>query len=87
MNISDLLKGALPIVLACIGWLFSQVSSYNDRLMKIEGHMMTLVTPDGLPSDSPISAERRQKMKEEIFAEIHDLQVRVKLLEKISGNE
>lgn len=82
MNVTDILKAAFPILVAAIGWLLTQVNSYNDRLMRIEGHMMTLVTPEGLPADSPISAERRQAMKEEIYAHIHDLQVRVKLLEE-----
>jgi hypothetical protein len=35
-----------------------------------------------VPTDSPISAERRHKMKEEIYTDIHDLQVRVKLIEE-----
>lgn len=82
MNVADLLKAGFPILLAAIGWLLTQVTSYNDRLMKLESHMMVLVTPEGLPTDSPISAERRQIMKEEIYAHVHDLQVRVKLLEE-----
>ena len=82
MNVGDLLKAGFPILVAAIGWLLTQVTSYNDRLMKIEGHMLTLVTADGLPADSPISAERRQRIKEEIYTDIHDLQVRVKLLEE-----
>lgn len=82
MNVGDILKAAFPILVAAIGWLLTQVNSYNDRLMRMEGHMMTLVTPEGMPTDSPISAERRQAMKEEIYGHIHDLQVRVKLLEE-----
>lgn len=82
MSVSDILKAGFPILIAAIGWLLTQVTSYNDRLMKIEGHMLTLVTAEGLPTDSPISAERRQQMKEEIYHQIHDLQVRVKLLEE-----
>lgn len=82
MNVADLLKAGFPILLAAIGWLLTQVTSYNDRLMKLESHMMVLVTPEGLPTDSPISSERRQIMKEEIYAHVHDLQVRVKLLEE-----
>lgn len=85
MNVSDLLKAGFPILVAAIGWLLTQVNSYNDRLMKIEGHMLTLVTPEGLPSDSPVSAERRQQIKEEIYAHIHDLQVRVTLLERANA--
>lgn len=82
MNMSDLAKASIPIVVAAIGWLLTQVTSYNDRLMKIESHMLALVTPEGLPTDSPLSAERRQRIKDELMAEINDLKVRVKLLEQ-----
>ena len=41
-----------------------------------------LITPEGVPTDSPVSAERRHIMKEEIYKDIHDLQVRVKLMEE-----
>ena len=37
---------------------------------------------EGVPTDSPISAERRHLMKEEIYRDIHELQVKVKLLEE-----
>ena len=46
--------------------------------------MPALITKEGIPTDSPISAERRDAMKEEIYKEIHDLQVRVKLMEERS---
>ena len=35
-----------------------------------------------MTSDSPISAERRHVMKEEIYKDIHQLQVKVQLLEE-----
>lgn len=44
--------------------------------------MPALITSQGTPTDSPISAERRHMMKEEIYKDIHDLQVRVKLMEE-----
>ena len=43
---------------------------------------LALITPQGTPTDSPISAEQRHKMKEEIYKDIHDLQVRIKLMEE-----
>ncbi len=46
--------------------------------------MPALITSQGTPTDSPISAERRHMMKEEIYKDIHDLQVRVKLMEERS---
>jgi hypothetical protein len=44
--------------------------------------MPALITSEGIPTDSPISAERRAKIREEIYREIHDMHVRVKLLEE-----
>jgi hypothetical protein len=58
------------------------VSSFQTRLTQIEGKMPALITSEGVPTDSPISAERRAKIREEIYREIHDMHVRVKLLEE-----
>jgi hypothetical protein len=44
--------------------------------------MPALITNEGVPTDSPISAERRAKMREDLYKELHDLHVRVKLLEE-----
>jgi hypothetical protein len=84
MNMQDLLKAVIPIVVVCLGWLLGQVSSFQTRLTQIEGKMPALITAEGVPTDSPISAERRAKMKEELYKEINDLNVRVKLLEERS---
>jgi hypothetical protein len=50
--------------------------------MNIESKMPALISAEGVPTDSPLSAERRHKMKEDIYVDIHDLQVRVKLIEE-----
>ena len=80
----DLLKAVIPIVVVCLGWLLGQVSSFQTRLTQIEGKMPALITAEGVPTDIPISAERRAKMKEEVYKELNDLNVRVKLLEERS---
>ena len=82
MNMQDILKAVIPILVACIAWLLGQVGSFQERLTKIEGKMPALITAEGVPTDSPISAEKRAKIREEIFREIHDMHVRVKLLEE-----
>ena len=78
----DILKAVIPIVVVCMGWLLGQVSSFQTRLTQIEGKMPALITSEGVPTDSPISAERRARQREEIYKEIHDLHVRLKLLEE-----
>jgi hypothetical protein len=78
----DIMKAIIPIALSAIVWLLGQVGSFSDRLTKIEGQMPALITAQGVPTDSPLSAERRNAMKEELYKDIHDLQVRVKLMEE-----
>jgi hypothetical protein len=82
MNMQDIMKAIIPIALSAIVWLLGQVGSFSDRLTKIEGQMPALITAQGVPTDSPLSAERRNAMKEELYKDIHDLQVRVKLMEE-----
>ena len=71
-----------PVLLAAVGWLLSEITSFQNRLIAIESKIPILITEDGVPTDSPISASRRQDMKDDIMADIHDLQVRVKLMEE-----
>lgn len=82
MNFGEVLKMALPVLVAAIAWLLGQVTSFSTRLTRIEGQMPALITDEGVPTDSPVSADRRSRLKEEIYKDIHDLQVRVKLLEE-----
>ena len=82
MNWSDVLKAIIPIVVMCLAWLLGQVNSFSERLTKIEGQMPALITKEGVPTDSPLSAEQRHKLKEQIYTDIHDLQVRLKLMEE-----
>lgn len=79
---SDVLKAIIPIVVACIAWLLGQVASFSDRLTRIEGQMPALITKEGIPTDSPISAERRAIQKEQLMNHINELQVKVRLLEE-----
>jgi len=87
MNMQDLLKAVIPIVVVCLGWLLGQVSSFQTRLTQIEGKMPVLITSDGMPHDSPLSAEKRHVLKTELQKEINDLHVRVKLLEERAKNK
>ena len=81
INWTDLLKGAVPILIACIAWLLGQVNAFETRLTKIEAAMPVLITPDGVPTDSPLSAKQRAEMREHLTSEINELKVRVGVLE------
>jgi len=67
---------------ASLAWLLGQVNDFSTRLTRIEGAMPALITKEGVPTDSPLSAERRHILKEEIYKDIHQLQVKVQLLEE-----
>lgn len=82
MNWADALKAVIPIVVMSLAWLLGQVNSFSERLTKIEGQMPALITKEGVPTDSPISAERRAILKEQMMLHINDLQVKVRLLEE-----
>lgn len=79
---ADVLKAIIPIVVMSLAWLLGEVNSFSERLTKIEGQMPALITKEGVPTDSPISAERRAIMKEQLMTHINDLQVKVRLLEE-----
>ena len=80
---SDVLKAVIPIIVAALAWLLGQVSSTSERLIKIESAMPALITQEGTPTDSPLSAERRANLKDALQREINDLHVRVMLLEQL----
>lgn len=84
MNMQDLLKAVIPIIVAALAWLLGQVSSFQTRLTQIESKMPALITADGVPTDSPLSAEKRHVIRAELEKQIQDLHVRVKLLEERS---
>jgi hypothetical protein len=82
VNWSDALKAVIPVIVASLAWLLGQVADFSTRLTKIEGAMPALITKEGVPTDSPISAERRAIMKEQLMQHINELQVKVRLLEE-----
>ncbi len=82
MNMQKIVDMLFPVLLAAVGWLLTEIASFNNRLMSVESKMPALITPEGVPTDSPVSAARRQELKDDIMEDIHDLQVRVKLMEE-----
>jgi hypothetical protein len=74
----------VPILIACIAWLLGQVNTFETRLTKIEASMPVLITPDGVPTDSPLSAKARGELREHLTTEINDLKVRVGVIESKS---
>jgi hypothetical protein len=73
-----------PVLLAAVAWLLGEITSFQNRLIALESKMPILITDEGVIIDSPQSAAARQDMKDDLMHDIHDLQVRVKLMEERS---
>lgn len=82
MEFGKIAEKLFPVLVAAVTWVISAVTTLQHDITDIKSKMPALITQDGRPTDSPISAEARHKMKEEIYKDIHDLQVRLKLLEE-----
>jgi hypothetical protein len=82
MDMSKITSMLFPVMVSAIAWLLSQITNLQADVIDIKSKMPALITPQGVPTDSPISAENRAKMKEDLMAKINDLQVAVKLIEE-----
>ena len=71
-----------PVLLAAVAWLLGEIASFQNRLIEIESKIPILISDEGVPTDSPLSAAKRQELKDDLMEDIHDLQVRVKLMEE-----
>ena len=71
-----------PVIVSAIAWMISSVTSMQNDLIDIKAKMPILITEQGVPTDSPISAEHRGKLKEELRAQISELNVRIRILEE-----
>jgi len=80
-DLATLLAGIIPVMLAAMWWVISNVNSLRGEIQLLQAHMMMLVDPQGQIIPSPGNAFARQELKEEIVERISDLHVRVKLLE------
>lgn len=81
LNIQSALTALAPVLFAAVGYLITALNETENRIQKVEGYLMLLVTPQGEIIASPANSIARQKMREELMRTIHDMQVRIKLLE------
>ena len=82
MEPGKLIPMIFPVLVAAVGWMISSVNSMQNDLVDIRSKMPALITAQGIPTDSPISAEARNKLKEEINNKIGELNVRIRILEE-----
>lgn len=83
-DFSKVINMLFPVLVAAIGWLLSQISTLTMKVQDLESKMPMLITPQGTPTDSPISAEARYKLRDELTGKINELSVRVRILEKVT---
>jgi hypothetical protein len=82
MDLSKLTSMMFPVIVSAIAWMLSSLSGMQNDLIDIKSKMPILITTQGIPTDSPISAEQRVKLKEELKGQIAELSIRVRLLEE-----
>lgn len=71
-----------PVIVSAIAWLLTSMTAIQADLINIKSKMPILITEQGVPTDSPVSAENRAKLKEELKSQIAELSIRVRLLEE-----
>ena len=82
MELGKIAEKLFPVLVAAITWMIGSVTSLQHDLVDIKSKMPALITADGRPTDSPISAEARAHLKEELRQQISELNVRIRLLEE-----
>jgi len=74
----------LPVLFASIAWLITSIGDLEKQVLEVRGQLMMLIDPNGQIIPSPDNALARQQLREDLINHIHDLKVRVKLLESES---
>ena len=85
-DLATLLAGIIPVMLAAMWWVISNVNDLRGEIQLLQANMVMLVDPQGQIIPSSGNAFARQELKEELIQEIHNLKVRVKLLEVYNGS-
>jgi predicted amino acid-binding ACT domain protein len=90
MDLNKITSMLFPVIVSAIAWLLTSMTSMQNDLIDIKSKMPALITAQGVPTDSPLSASERVKMKEELNKEMSELNVRIRILEeheKTKGNK
>ena len=82
IDISKFIASLIPVLLAAMWWVISSISAIHQDMTALRGNMMMLIDPNGQIIPSPDNALARQELREGLIQHIHDLQVRVRLLEE-----
>ena len=84
-NLQSVITTTAPLLFALVGYLMMSFNELENRVYHQQSRMMQLVTPEGQIVPSPDNAIARQELREKLLHHIHDLQVRLSLLEAKGG--
>ena len=82
MDWTKVIPMIFPVMVAAVGWMITSVNNMQSDMIDIKSKMPALITQQGVPTDSPISAEARTRLKEELKAQMGELNVRIRILEE-----
>ena len=86
-DLATLLAGIIPVMLAAMWWVISNVNELRGDIQLLQANMMMLVDPQGQIIPSPGNAFARQELKEEIIERLADLHVRLRLIEESNARK
>ena len=86
-DLATLLAGIIPVMLAAMWWVISNVNDLRGDIQLLQANMMMLVDPQGQIIPSPGNAFARQELKEEIIERLADLHVRLRLIEESNAHK
>ncbi len=81
-DLAKVIGPLVPVLLAAIGWLITSINEQDRKVYELQAQMMQLITPSGEIIPSPGNAFARIELRDELMEHVHDLRVRVTLLEK-----
>ena len=89
MDYTKIITSLIPLLLVAMWWVIDSMNTVNRDIHLMKSHMAHLITPDGQIVPSTGNMVARQELKEELVGQMHDLDIRLKLLEQpkyITGN-
>lgn len=82
MDISKILISLVPLILVSMWWVVDSINTLNSRVVLIEQNLSHLISPSGEIIASSDNEIERAKIKEILIEDIHNLEVRLYILEE-----
>jgi len=82
VDISRILISLIPLILVSMWWVVDSINSLNSRVVLIEQNMSHLISPSGEIIASLDNEIERAKIKEILIEDLHNLEVRLYIVEE-----